>query len=119
MFPPWRELKDAEISMLEKRRVNEPAPESEWEHLRDLFEGCRHADDAEKAVCYHGVAALLAEHDGDLVLAIKHRLIEIAKIEWLHEEEQRNPTDGYQIQNYGKTDLDVRREIVEEIKADS
>lgn len=117
MSAPWRELKDAEIAMLLQRRTGEPASESDWQRLYELFNECRTADDAEEAVCFHGVAALLAERKSEFELALKHRKIEIGKIVWLHEEEKRNPTDGYQTQNYETADLEYRRNIVREIQA--
>lgn len=116
MAAPWRELKDAEISMLVKRRNGEPESDSDWQRLRDLFDQCRADDDAEEAICFHGVAALLAEREGDNALALKHRMIEIDKINWLHQEEKRNPTDRFQTQNFETVDLEFRREIVRDLK---
>ena len=117
MAAPWRELKDAEITILAKCRPAEAGLESDWQRLHELFEKCRLADDAENAVCFHGVAALLAEQNGELELALKHRIIEIDKIVWLQEEERRNPTDGFQTQNYETADLEFRHEIVRELQA--
>lgn len=117
MFPPWRELKDAEITILTRQRADEPIPDLVWDRIRELFDMCRQATDAEAAICFHGVRALLAERDGDISRAIKHRMIEIEKIERLHEEEKRNPTGGYALQNYGASDLEFRRQIVEELEA--
>jgi len=59
------------------------------------------------------VAALLAEHDGDLRLALKHRMIEITKIEWLHAEERRNPAGA--TKDYETPELNHRREMAEEL----
>ena len=117
MFAPWRKLKKAEISVLAKRRAGEAISEPQWIRLERLFDRCKHAPDADQAICFHGVAALLAERNGEFQLALKHRIIEIDKIVWLHEEEKRNPTDGYQTQNYEMPELDYRREIVREIQA--
>jgi len=117
MSVPWRKLKDIEIAILARRRTGKPDLKSEWQRLHKLFDQCQMADDAEDAVCFHGVAALLAERKGELELALKHRIIEIEKIVWLHEEERRNPTDGFQIQNYGKAELEYRREIVRTLQS--
>ena len=117
MSTPWRKLKDIEIAILARRRTGKPYLEAEWQRLHKLFEQCRTADDAEDAVCFHGVVALLAEHKGEFGLALKHRMIEIEKIVWLHEEEKRNPTDGYQTQDYGNAELEYRREIVRTLQS--
>lgn len=117
MSAPWRELKDAEVAMLAKRQRGEHETETDWELLRELFEQCRSADDAEYAICFHGVAALLAERDGDFRLALKHRMTEIEKIVWLQSEETRNPTGGFQTQDYESADLELRRTLLCEIEA--
>jgi hypothetical protein len=117
MSANWRKLKDAEIAMLRKRR-DEVAPSAmDWRQLRVLFEQCKMAPDANDAICFHGVAALLAEFDGDYQLALEHRRIEIDKITWLHQEEKRNPTNGFQTQDYEDTDLAVRRQIMAELQS--
>ena len=102
--------------MLVKRRNGETQSDLEWQRLRDLFDRCRADDDAEEAICFHGVAALLAEREADYELALEHRMIEIDKINWLHQEEARNPTDGFQTQNYESVDLELRHEIVRDLK---
>lgn len=99
------------------RRNGEGGEKADWVRLQELLAECRRADDAEKAICFHGVAALLAERKGELEVALRHRRIEIEKIEWLHEEERRNPTDGFQTQDYQTADLELRRQIVLEIEA--
>ena len=112
MSAPWRELKDAEISMLLDRRRKVASSVKAWKRLRDLFDSCTDVADADEAVCWHGVAALIAERDGDFAQALEHRRIEIEKILWLQAEEVRNPTNGYQTQDYDESDLAFRREIV-------
>ncbi len=116
MSAPWRNLKDTEISMLAKRQRGIDISESEWRQLRDLFDRCQLDDDAEEVLCFHGVAALLAEHQGDYEIALHHRVIEIDKIVWLQEEEIRNPTNGFQTQDYERDDLAFRHQIVREIQ---
>lgn len=117
MSAPWRKLKDAENAMLAKRRAGKRESETDWKRLHDLFDRCRGADDAEEAICFHGVVALLAERNGDFKLALKHRMIKIGKIVWLQEEEKRNPTDGFQTQDYGSADLEYSRIVLREVEA--
>lgn len=105
-------MKDAEISMLSERRRGIATSVESWKRLRDLFDSCSVEADADAVLCWHGVAALLAERDGDLLRALQHRQIEIEKILWLHAEEIRNPTNGYQTQDYEESNLAFRREIV-------
>ena len=112
MSAPWRELKDAEISMLSDRRRGVASFVKSWKRLRVLFELCSVVADAGEVLCWHGVAAILAERDGDFPRALHHRQIEIEKILWLQAEEVRNPTNGYQTQDYEVSDLAFRREIV-------
>ena len=112
MLAPWGELKDAEIAMLSARRRGVKTSEESWERLRELFDSCSAVSDASAVLCWHGVAAMLAERDGDFLRALQHRLIEIEKIVWLQAEEIRNPTNGYQTQDYVESDLTFRREIV-------
>lgn len=103
--------------MLAKRRAGKRESETDWKRLHDLFDRCRGADDAEEAICFHGVAALLAERNGDFKLALKHRMIEIEKIVWLQDREKRNPTDGWLTQDYGSADLEYRRIVLREVEA--
>lgn len=112
MPTPWRELKDAEIAILSERRRGVVSSVATWKRLRDLFDLCNIEADADAVLCWHGVAALLAERDGDFARALYHRQIEIEKILWLQAEEIRNPTHGYQTQDYEESDLEFRREIV-------
>lgn len=116
MLAPWRELKDAEISMLSERRRGVASSVESWKRLRVLFDSCKVDADADAVLCWHGVAALLAERDGDFLRALKHRRIEIEKILWLQAEESRNPTNGYQTQDYEESDLEFRREIVAKLE---
>lgn len=116
MSAPWRELKDAEIAMLSDRRHGIASSDESWERLRNLFISCTAAPNADAAVCWHGVAALLTEHGGELERALDHRRIEIEKILWLQAEEIRKPTDGYQTQDYNESDLMFRREIMAELE---
>ena len=53
------------------------------------------ADGGTSAICYHSAASIIANADGNKGAAIRHREIEIRKIEELHREEIRNPTSGY------------------------
>lgn len=103
------------MALLAKRRDGVAPSASDLQQLRDLFEQCSTDPDADYAVCFHGVAALLAEADGDRKLAIHHRDIEIDKIVWLHEEE-RNPSDGFQTQDYEASDLELRRRIIDNLQ---
>ncbi len=103
--------------MLAKRRAGKRESETDWKRLHDLFDRCRGADDAEEAICFHGVAALLAERNGDFKLALKHRTIEIEKIVWLQDREKRTPTDGWLTQDYGSADLEYRRIVLREVEA--
>jgi hypothetical protein len=112
MSTPWRELKDAEIAMLLDRRRGIASSEEAWKRLNDLFDSCSEVVDAQESVCWQGVAAMMAERDGHFVKALEHRRIEIEMILWLQAEEVRNPTNGYQTQDYGESDLAFRREIV-------
>lgn len=116
MFTPWRELKDAELAMLSDRKLGVVSSAESWTRLSDLFARCSTAKDANMAVCWHGVAALLAERDGEFDRALRHRQIEIEKILWLQGEEIRNPTSGYQTQDYEESDLALRREIVAQLE---
>ena len=104
------------MTLLAKRREGVAPSAMELQELRVLFDQCSTDPDADDAVCYHGVAALLAEADGDRGRAIQHRNIEIEKIVWLHEEEKRNPTQGFQTQDYEALDLELRRAIVGELQ---
>jgi len=112
MSAPWRELKDAEIAMLAARRRGVKTSVESWDRLRDIFASCSSVSEADAVLCWHGVAAMLAEQDGDLLRALHHRQIEIEMILWLQAEEIRNPTNGYQTQDYEESDLKFRREIV-------
>ena len=105
MSNPFAELKELELQILSKRRVNKAS--IEW--LRALAKKCPRVNpDAEAGICYHGALALIYEADGSLTEAIRHRELEIAKIRRLHELELENPTGGYALQNYRKKDLKDR-----------
>ena len=112
MSAPWRKPKDAENVMLSDRRRGVASSEKSWKRLRALFDSYSVKTDADEVLCWHGVAAMLAERDGDFQRALKHRQIEIEKILWLQAEEVRNPTGGYQTQDYEESDLSFRRELV-------
>lgn len=84
--------------------------------LRKMAQQCALDAEAQEAICFHGSLALLSEHDGDWLGAVKHRKMEIAKIRRLHKLEELNPTDGWALQNYGTVDLEGRRAILAELK---
>ena len=115
-FPPWRKLKDLEIAILSQMQLGKRVRASDIEALRVLLNECAKADDCTSAICYHGAAAIIADADGNKGAAIRHREIEIQKIEELHREEVRNPTNGYATQNYGVEDLNFRMKILDELK---
>lgn len=98
--------------MLSERRLGISSSDKSWKRLRKLFDSCSIVANADEALCWHGVAALLAERDGDFARALQHRQIEIEKILWLQAEEIRNPTNRFQTQDYEESDLTFRREIV-------
>ena len=98
--------------MLLNRKRGVASSVNSWKRLRKLFNLCSVMADADEVLCWHGVAALLAEYEGNFTQALHHRQIEIEKILWLQAEEVRNPTNGYQTQNYEESDLAFRREIV-------
>ncbi len=112
---PWLEMKQQEMSILLKMREGREVTLAEIENLRSLFNQCAEMNDAAEAICYHGVAALLAAADGDKAKAIRHREIEIQKIKQLHFEEERSPTDGYATQNYGDDELRFRIELLRKL----
>ncbi|MEO1529197.1 MAG: hypothetical protein AAFX06_27570 [Planctomycetota bacterium] len=104
------------MAILAERKLGIASSDESWSRLRELFICCSEAPDASAALCWHGAAALLSEHDGDLERALRHRQTEIERILWLHAEEARNPTDGFQIQDYEGPELQFRREIVAELE---
>ncbi|MFO0976987.1 MAG: hypothetical protein U0996_11355 [Planctomycetaceae bacterium] len=103
------------MSILLKMREGREVTLAEIENLRSLFNQCAEMNDAAEAICYHGVAALLAVAECDKAKAIWHRKIEIQKIKRLHFEEERNPTDGYSTQNYGENELQFRIELLRKL----
>ena len=105
MSNPFSELKELEMEILSKRRVNK----ARIERLRTLAKKCRQGNpDAEECICYHGALALIHEADGSLTKAIRHREEEIAMIHRLHRLELLNSTGDYALQNYRKKDLKDR-----------
>ncbi len=68
------------------------------------------------AICYHGAAAILANVDVSRYISMKHGETEIRKIQKLHVEERRNPTDGYATQNYTADDLQLRIKLLKQLK---
>lgn len=112
MSAPCLELKNAENSMLSEWQREIESSAEKWADLRELFSLCSEDAEASEAICWHGVAALLAEYDSDFERAIYHRNIEIQKILWIQEEKIRNPTGGFQTQDYEDTDLRLRRQMV-------
>ena len=117
MLFPWRELKQTEMMLL-KQRCNGGMPPRAVLKLRRLFEQCREMIDADESICYHGALALLHEADGKTEEAMKHRVIEIRKIEYLHELASQNPGDRAALINYDVDDLRIRRDILDELLQD-
>ena len=115
MFSPWHELKQAELSALDSRATGSLCADS-IALLQKLFEQCNRDEEAAEGICYHGAVALIAEFEGDIETAIKHREIEITKIGRLHELARVNPGDRAALVNYTEVDLQLRIQILEELK---
>ena len=114
-FPPWRKLKNTEMLILSQLQDGVTVAQSDIDALRELFTECDAAEDAMDAICYHGAAAILANVDGNRQIAMEHREIEIRKIQKLHVEERRNPTNGYATQNYTTDDLQLRIKLLNQL----
>lgn len=113
MFPPWHELSQTEMMLL-KQRCNGGMSPRGVAKLRRLFEQCREMIDADESICYHGALTLLHEADGNAGEAMKHRVIEIQKIERLHQLANQNPGDRAALTNYDVDDLRIRRDILDD-----
>ncbi len=116
VFPPWRKLKDTEMLILSQLQDGVTVAQSDIDALRELFSECDAAEDATDAICYHGAAAILANVDVSRYISMKHGETEIRKIQKLHVEERRNPTDGYATQNYTADDLQLRIKLLKQLK---
>ena len=114
MFPPWHELKQTEMMLLNQRADSGMSP-GLVVTLRRLFDRCKEMTDADEAICYHGTLALLYESDGNVDEAIKHRRIEIDKIESLHQHASKNVGDRAALKNYDVDDLKFRHQILDEL----
>lgn len=112
---PWKELKQAELRVLDESIKGAPSATSVADLKRRLAAVADDTDAAE-AICYYGARSLAYEQDGDLLQAIHHREIEIAKIEYLHELAQKNPGDAAALDNYRVADLGLRRDILARLK---
>lgn len=83
--------------------------------LRILFGRCSVDPNAVETICYHGSKSLLAQLDGHLAEAIKHRTIETQKIRRAYELEQENPTNGWSLQDYSKSDIEKRTALMNQL----
>jgi hypothetical protein len=114
-FPPWHELKQAEMQLLAQRRAGSHAPDA-LDELRRLLVLAAEDPEADGAICYHGAKALVFECDGDVEKAIRHREVEIHRIECLHDLARQNPGDAAALENYELSDLQVRRDILDGLR---
>jgi len=114
-FPPWFELREAEMRLLTEYLDGEPTS-SATNELRQLLREVEDVPEASEAICFHGANALISELDGDFQAAISYRTTEIRKIEYLHELAERNPGDRAALRNYEEADLQIRREILKRLQ---
>ena len=77
MGNPFKELKDAELEALRRRRVGAIPPKI-ISQLRKLVSRCRNDPEAALAICYHGSLALVYEFDRNWLHAARHRTTEIS-----------------------------------------
>src|SRR6266436_5697901 len=98
---PWKELKEAEVEGLRKRRTGK-LPRKMISRLQKLLSKCRKDPDADECICYHGGIALVNESDRDWANAAKHRQIEISLIQKLHSLMAKEPLSlrRFATQNY-------------------
>jgi hypothetical protein len=104
MQPPWRDLKETEMRVLRQRQRGRLQPGA-VSRLRKLVTKCGEDPDAEAAICYHGSLALLFEFDRDWPKALRHRQVEIRKIQRAQKLAERNPSDAWALCNYQDEDL--------------
>ena len=114
-FLPWHELKQAEMRLLAERISGNLSPET-LDDVKRLLVLVADDPGADEAICYHGAKALVFECDGNVREAIRHREVEIEKIEFLHELGRKNPGDDAAAFNYRRNDLQARRRILEELR---
>jgi hypothetical protein len=112
----WRELKDIEIETTDLLASGIIPKRRAVTRLRNLFAQCSLAPDANDAICYHGSKAILAQLDGDIEIAIKHRETEARMINRLYELEEENPTDGWTLQNFQDDDIRKRTQILAQLR---
>ena len=87
---PWRELKTLENKLTDLVATETAPKPGLLERLRELFDLCSTADDADQAICFYGSKSLLAQSDGDIEAAIEYREIEAKLIQLIYEYEEKN-----------------------------
>ena len=110
----WGKLKRVELEAVSTRDSG-ALDEEQVRLLRELLEQVETSPDADEAICYHGAWALVHEHGGRLEDALRHRTIEIAKIERLHDLARQNPGDRAALSNYSIDDLRLRQRILRDL----
>jgi hypothetical protein len=114
----FKDLKDAEVEALRRRRRVGEIPPKIISRLRKLVSRCRRDPEAEAAICYHGSLALIYEFDRNWLSAAKHRGTEISFIEKARAlmAKEASSVRRWALSNYKMIDLKKRRGILKQLE---